>query len=297
MLAALLAVTASVAYGSSDVAAGLASRRATPLAVAWWTHVLGAAVVLALATALAGPPTRDGLLLGMAAGAVLTVGLLLYYGALSRGQISLITPLAASGVVVPVLVGLAHGEHLGPVSWAGLVLAAAGVLVVTRRGSNDASPSAPRSRPGGPRKPDQPAGRLPPAPTALLAALAFGTSLVLIDAGGSAGTSPLWAAAGLQAGGLAALVPVVVAGPARGVALPPGAVPLVVVTGLLITGADVSLAAAFAAGDLAVVSVLASLDAVVSVGLAQLLLRERLGRSQTAGIVAALSGALILASG
>ena len=42
MIAALLAVGASLAYGASDLAASLAARRATALAVAWWTHVLGA---------------------------------------------------------------------------------------------------------------------------------------------------------------------------------------------------------------------------------------------------------------
>jgi uncharacterized membrane protein len=61
--------------------------------------------------------------------------------------------------------------------------------------------------------------------------------------------------------------------------------------------ADVALATALASGDLATVSVLASPDSIVSVLLARLVLAERLRRVQTVGVVAAVTGAVLLAAG
>jgi drug/metabolite transporter (DMT)-like permease len=66
--------------------------------------------------------------------------------------------------------------------------------------------------------------------------------------------------------------------------------------GLLAAAGDVALAQAFPRGSLPVVSVLGSLDSVVSVLLARLVLRERLRLLQTAGITGALVGALLLAA-
>jgi hypothetical protein len=56
MLAAILALTASVSYGTSDFVASYAARHVTPLAIAWWAHVLGAAALGGLALAVAGLP-------------------------------------------------------------------------------------------------------------------------------------------------------------------------------------------------------------------------------------------------
>ncbi len=65
---------------------------------------------------------------------------------------------------------------------------------------------------------------------------------------------PLWAVAGLQLGGLLALVPVLVAGPLRHAAVPRSGIPLLLVTALLIAAGDAALAVALASGELATVS-------------------------------------------
>jgi uncharacterized membrane protein len=191
-----------VAYGASDVAAGVTSRRATAFAVAWWTHVVGAGLLLAAAAAVDGAPPVAGLLVGLAAGAVAGLGLLPYYGALAREPVSVVTPLAASGVAVPVLVGAVTGAAPAPLGWAGLALAAAGVLIVarTRTAGSAPTPPCPGGRPGCPEEQGARAPRLPPVLAGLLAGAAFGATFVLIGAGGRGG-SQLWVAAGLQAGG------------------------------------------------------------------------------------------------
>lgn len=294
---AVLAVLASLCYGSSDIVAGVAARRVTPIAVALWGHVLGTAVVVAGTVVVAGRPTWGAFGPGVLAGGVAGLGLLLYYGALRRGQVSVVTPLAATGVAVPVLVGAVTGQVPGFVGWVGLVIAAVGVLILarTRSAGDEPAPPCPGARPGCPDEQGARSPRLSPAVAALLAALSFGAAFVLIDVGASAG-SPLWVAAGLQFGGLAGLLPVAVSGSLRRLRVPGRALAGVLGAGLLAAAGDVALAQAFTRGSLPVVSVLGSLDSVVSVLLAQLVLRERLRLLQTAGITGALVGALLLAA-
>ena len=298
MLAALLAVTASVAYGTSDFVASYAARRVTPLAIAWWAHVLGAVVLAALGLAVAGLPELSALAFGALAGAIAAAGLVLFYGALAGGPVSIVTPLAATGAAIPVLVGIARGEEPSVVGLFGLAVAAAGVLTVatTRRVEEEPEPPGPGARPGCPEEQGSRCPRLPPVVAALLAAASFGVAFVLVDAGGQ-DASPVWVAAGLQAGGLLGLVPIVLGGPLTRLALTRPSLATVAGTGALVAGGDVALAFAFAEGALGTVSVLSSLDSIVSVLLAQMILSERLSTRQTAGVSAAVAGAVLLAAG
>jgi drug/metabolite transporter (DMT)-like permease len=297
MLAAILALTASVSYGTSDFVASYAARHVTPLAIAWWAHVLGAAALGGLALAVAGLPEVSALLFGALAGAVAGAGLVLFYGALARGPVSIVTPLAATGVAIPVLVGMARGESPSVIGWFGLAVAAVGVLTVstTRRVEEEPEPPGPGARPGCPDEQGSRSPRVPPVVGALLAAASFGIAFVLVDAGGQ-DASPLWVAAGLQTGGVLGLVPIVLGGPLARVALTRASLPALVGTGALVAAGDVALATAFAEGALGTVSVLSSLDSIVSVMLAQLVLMERLSRRQGAGVAASVTGALLLAA-
>jgi drug/metabolite transporter (DMT)-like permease len=299
VVAALLALAASVAYGSSDLAAGLAARRARPIAIAFWGHLAGTLVVATLAWSVAGGPPLSGLVFGLLAGAVAAVGLVLFYGALARGSVSIVTPLAASGAVVPVAVGVARGEVPGTLGWMGLGLAVLGVLVLaTAVGTQTAEPNppCPGARPSCPDEGGVRSPRIPPPLAAILAAAAFGSAFVLIDLGGSGGMSPLWVAAGLQTGGLLGLLPIALAGPLVRLAVPRAGLLVLLVAGLLAATGDVALAIAFTQGDIAVVSVLASLDSAVSVLLARMILRERLSLRQAGAVLAVLTGAVLLAA-
>jgi drug/metabolite transporter (DMT)-like permease len=298
MLAALLALTASVAYGTSDFVASYAARRVTPLAIAWWAHVLGALVLAGLGLTVAGLPEVSALAFGALAGAIAAAGLVLFYGALARGPVSIVTPLAATGAAIPVLVGVARGEAPSVVGMFGLAVAAVGVLTVatTRTVAEEPDPPGPGARPGCPEEQGSRAPRLPPVVAALLAAASFGVAFVLVDAGGQ-DASPLWVAAGLQAGGVLGLVPIVLGGPLARLALTRPSLATVAGTGALVAGGDVALAFAFAEGALGTVSVLSSLDSIVSVLLAQMILMERLSARQTAGVGAAVTGAVLLAAG
>jgi drug/metabolite transporter (DMT)-like permease len=299
VVAALLALATSIAYGSSDLVAGIAARRARPIAIALWGHLAGTLVVGAIAWLVAGGPPLSGLVFGLIGGAVAAVGLVLFYGAMARGSVSIVAPLAASGAVVPVAVGVARGEVPGVLGWVGLAVAVLGVLVLaTAMGPQTAEPNPPcaGARPGCPDEGAARSPRLPPPLAALLAAGAFGAAFVLIDLGGSGGTSPLWVAAGLQTGGLLGLLPIALAGPPARLAVPRAGLPVLLAAGLLAAAGDTALAIAFTVGDIAVVSVLASLDSAVSVLLARMVLHERLSLRQAGAVLAVLTGAVLLAA-
>ena len=73
-------------------------------------------------------------------------------------------------------------------------------------------------------------------------------------------------------------------------------VPRVMVPGLLLFGGTLLYTAATREGDLSVVAVLGSLFPVVTVGLAFVLLGERLTRVQGLGAAAAMVGSVLLAA-
>jgi len=219
-------------------------------------------------------PGTTVLLAAAAAGAGNAAGLICFYRAASLGPLSLVTPIASLGVIVPVAAGLASGESLGPLKAAGLALALAGVALASRRTGGGAPAGHERAS----------------AAWALLSALGFGTFLACVAPASEDGV--FWAVMLSRAALLVALVAVAlaIAAPLRA---PASRLPLLAVPGLLLFAGTLAYSAATREGDLSVVSVLGSLFPVVTVGLA-FAAGERVSRVQAAGIVAALAGIVLV---
>lgn len=317
-----LAVVASVAYGLSDVISGSAVRRHSTASVALWSQMTGLVLlgvgVLAVRPALTWPASAWGL----AAGAVAAVALLLFYTALQRGRTAVVAPVASTGVVLPVLVGLLGGERLAWPVAVGVAAVIAGVLVVATAGDGDGpdtSGDPDRGERTGRRLLRPSRARAQPVPAddrcihedssapahsavvlSVLAAAGFGMFFVLLDLATGVGDadfrSSLAIAIAVQVGalvvtGLAALGHTrACLAPSRRLLLAAGAVGLVDVVG------DLAIVAAVATGPLAVVGPLGSLDPVVSVLLAMGVLGERLRVMQTVGIASVLLGVVLVAS-
>jgi drug/metabolite transporter (DMT)-like permease len=307
MISALLALLASAAFGASDFIAGITSRRISPVAVALWSQLAGAAALL-VAFALSGQrPEASGIAWGAASGVVAAVGVLLFYRALAIGPTSVVSPVVASGVAIPVLVGAFWGELPSAVVVVGLLAAVGGLAIVSLVNSEDPrgvtqpcpgrKPLLERNVPtraaslGNPRR---------VVPLALLSALCFGSFFVLLDRGtAAADASVLWVALGVDAGALPTTVGVALFSRRHGgLRLPPvGLLVPISLVGVLGIGGDVSLAYATTSGRLGIVSVLASLDVLVMVILARFLLAECLLRLQLAGVVLAVVGVLLISAG
>jgi drug/metabolite transporter (DMT)-like permease len=312
MLAMVLALAASAAWGSADFLGGRASRGFSALIVATFSKLAGATGLAVVCVATGNLPAAGGIGWALAAGLVGAAALLALYRALALGPMSLVAPLTACGAVVPVLVALAEGETPGAITGAGMACAFAGAVVVSR-------PPTPRaaavSRPPSPRVaavPRPPGSDATPASApsttvsgmrraalwhSLAAATGIGLALSLLQ---QAVRAPEATALGVSLVAAVVTVAVLVAITAsRGrVAAPPRAhAPAVVGCGLLDVTANVLFAQATADGSAAVVAVLGSLYPLGTVLLARAWLGERLSRSQGAGVAAAMAGVALIAAG
>ena len=260
----LLGLAAALLYGGSDFSGGLASRRFGPVRVT----VLGAAVSTVLAWAaliVSGGPGPDvraiawGLASGLAGGA----GTLVLYRGLARGQMSVVGPVSAVGAaVVPVVAGVALGEHPSVLAVAGVLVSLPAIVLVAASGSV-------RGKLG--------AGLL----DGLAAGLAFGILFIgLAQAGRNAG---LWPVASEQTGALLPVLAVAVKSrvPLR---IPVRAAGLPVLAGASGTAATLSYFYATHFSMLAIAAVLVSLYPGFTVLLARVILHERFSPAQRAGL-------------
>ena len=137
------------------------------------TGLVGVLVIIA-ATGEPFPGTRAAVL-ALVAGVGGVIALGCFYRALSIGTMSIVAPISATGVALPVVVGIATGDRLSTVVAVGLAVTVVGVVLASREQHDDAERAA--------------AGRLSVG-LALVAAVGFGSYFVLSDA--AADDSVLW---------------------------------------------------------------------------------------------------------
>ncbi|HMC68048.1 MAG TPA: DMT family transporter, partial [Mycobacteriales bacterium] len=203
------------------------------------------------------------------------VGLSAFYSALATGTMGVVAPIAATGVVVPVAVGLAQGDRPSALQAAGVVVAVIGVVLA----------SGPELRSGG-------GGR--PLLLALLAAVGFGAVIVCVAKGAQYDTTMTLLV--MRMASVALLVAVGLTGRVR---MNAGRrdLPLLAAVGAGDVGANAMFAVASTEGLLSVVAVLSSLYPAVTVLLARLVHGERMKRIQDVGVVAAIAGVALIAGG
>lgn len=270
----LLALGASLGWGVADFLGGLKSRQLNVLQVVLVSQlaslaVLGA-ILLVARTGLI--PARSALFAALSGG-VQTAGIGAYYRALSLGSMGVVAPISATAAVVPVVVGIASGDHLATNEQIGIGLALSGVVLTSMD----------------PTRPDGSHRQLSlGVGMALLAALGIGFFLVLIDA------------ATAQGGVLGVVlvnrfVSVVLLGTAAvlfrsGIPTDGRDLAAVTMVGLLSLGATMMFAGATTSGYISVVGAVAALYPVTTVVLARFVLKERVRPLQRVGALTALCG-------
>ena len=274
----ILGLASAATMGAADFTGGLATRRTSPGVVIAVSHAFGLLLLAALAVG-SGAPAPSVADLGWAAGAGLCMlaGLAALYRAMALGRIGRVAPI--SGVLaaaLPVMLTIFTHGLPGPLRLSGFALGLAGISLLSR------------SR-------DQEVG-WHGVGLALWAGLSFGTFFVLLGQVGS--HDVLWslvttrATSCLLAGtlvllrqGAAALIP------ARGV------LQVLLLVGVLDVAGTGFFALAAQSGRLDIAAVLCSLYPGSTVILARVILRERLDRTQLAGIVAALAAIVLITLG
>jgi drug/metabolite transporter (DMT)-like permease len=279
MGAVALALLTAVSYGVSDFVGGILSKSRPAWSVAALSYAGAIPVVLVAALFAGGHPGAGDFAWAAGAGVGGGVGIGALYSGLARGRMSVVAPISGIGpVLIPAVVGVAIDQVPSALAWVGIALAIPAVYLIPQ------APAAARTAGGSASGADVVAG--------LVAAAGFGAQYALIgqiDHG--AGLFPIVATM------LAASVTVIAVAIGLGEPWKPrrGEPPTPLVAGALSAVAVVSFTFATRLGLLPVVSVVGALYPAATVLLAAIVLGERLGRVQAAGLGLA-AGAVVLVS-
>jgi drug/metabolite transporter (DMT)-like permease len=281
MAAIPLSLLAALCWGSADFIGGIVSRRNAIPGVMLTVLGVGLAAALAFVLVTSEPlPSTRAIAFAVIGGTIGSAGLTLFYLAMSLGKLGVVTPIAASGVAVPVIVGIIGGDSLATMVAVGLALAVTGIIFSSIEGSEEELHE------------DKAGGRRVVA-IALLAALGLGSYFVFAKVAYE--ESVAWT---LVFGRVVAVPVLLAAVVARHVRMPSGRDRgLAVGGGLFDVSATALVGLALAGGALSIVAVLSSLYPVVTIFLAFLILRERLRPVQALGALLALSGVVLIAAG
>ena len=252
------------------------------LVIVIWSNGAGLlmAVILVL-TVLPGRPLPDDLALGVAAGLCGSAGPVLLFRALARGVMSVVAPAsAATAAAVPVLVGSLLGEVVTVRTGMGIALALVSIVLISRAVDTPRDGAdAPRRRTG--------------LAEALLAGAVFGAFLVLLSR--TSTDSSLYPLVSARGASLTVLVAILLIR-RQSARLAPPTQRLAVASGGLDLLSTVAYVIAVRQGPLAVIGLLASLAPLATVGLARVVLRERIRPGQRVGAALAVSSVVLLAS-
>jgi drug/metabolite transporter (DMT)-like permease len=289
----IYALAAALLYGSADFLGGVATRRATALAILPASALAGVVVVLIAAVVSGEPAKTAGLGWGLAAGAVGGVGLIVFYSGLAEGPMSVVAPTSAlTATVLPVGVALAEGERANPAVYIGAVICLAAIVLVSSSGT----PSA-ETEGGSTTLTGRLAKRgfhLRAISYGMGAGITFGLFFVFLRNAGQSGA--LWPIVASRLAGLVIIVAAVIVTKSKPV-IAAGGTRLLLATygsGVLDASANVSYVIATRAGLFGLAVVLTSLYPGVTVLLARFVLRERLHRAQLAGLALAALGVILV---
>ncbi|AIA00820.1 EamA family transporter [Streptomyces noursei] len=276
MIALLLALGSSLAYGCADFLGGLGARKAHVLRTVLVAAPASLAVELALWPILGASFTGASIGWGVASGVASAVAFVLLYRTLAIGPMNVLSPVTALvSAALPVTVGLLQGEHLGLAGLVGLPLALVAVVLVSAGHGT---------------------GAVRPSRTALLLALGAGAAIALQlvflhQAPADSGVAPL-----IVGRAVSSTVTLIAAaalyrrlGPER------PAYAISATAGVLDSLANLLFLLAARSGDLTVVAVITALYPAGTVLLARGVLAERIHRSQLVGLGTAAVAVSLLA--
>jgi drug/metabolite transporter (DMT)-like permease len=277
LIALLGGLGAAACWAATTLTASRATRLIGPQSVLAWVMLVGFVVAAPLTAAHGIPSELGGHEFGwlVVAGVGNVGGLLLVYGALRVGKVSIVAPISSTEGAIAALIAIAAGESIGIGSGAMLAVIASGVVlasIVPSEGSDEHPLRA--------------------SLLASCAALCFGAGLYAT--GRISEALPLvWSLiAPRLVGVLAVALPLIAT---RRLQITRAAMPFVVGSGLAEVGGFASYAVGARHG-IAIAAVLASQFAALAALVAFLLFRERLTRTQFVGVATIAVGVGVLSA-
>jgi len=277
MLSILFGLSSALVWGAADFCGGLVSRKTSAYQAVLFGDATGLVALLVVAFLSGEAPLNwYSWLLCSIAGLMGALGLLLFFQAMARGQMSVASPVAAlTGAILPVIVGAFMEGFPGWLTLAGFALALAAIWFISQP---DGGPKSLRLR-------------IADLSLPLMAGVVFGVYLILILRGSQTGL--FWPLVASHSSGVVTMIIYTLV--TRQPFLPAKtAWPLIVLSGILAVGGNGLYILAGQVGRMDVAAVLASLYPASTVLLAGLILHERLNRLQLAGILAALAAIVLM---
>jgi drug/metabolite transporter (DMT)-like permease len=270
-----LALSASLTWGLADFFGPLKGRKLGALRALVYVQ-LGGLVAIALAIAIRGKGPGDvNALFAIPAAISGTLGLYAYYRGMAVGAMSIVAPIAGISAGVPVIFGIVTGDRPSLWQWLGIGAALGGVFLASREPGRGGRVAA-------------------GVGLALLAAIGFGGYFPPMHA---AGEADFWWASLIFRMTSTSVILAAVAIRRPSLAVSPIEVPLLALIGIGDMLGNLLFAAASTSGLVSITSVLASLYPIITVVLARLVLKERVARSQEAGIALTLAGVALISAG
>jgi drug/metabolite transporter (DMT)-like permease len=266
----------AASFGTADFSGGAATRKGSVFVVVLISQCVGITVLAVVALLLGEPiPSSRTMGLGSAAGIAGAVGLLSLYSGLAGGRMGVVAPLVAITTgILPLGVSLMLEGAPGTLQIAGFGLALAAVMLITRAGT---ARSIEKSELG----------------LSLLAGLGFGLFFTFIDQAGK--EAIFWPLVSARATSVTLLIAAVALlrrrrRPAN------GALWIIALAGLFDAAGNAFFAMAARAGRLDIATMLTSLYPAVTVMLAWLIFKEKIGAQQRVGVLLALTALYFIAS-
>jgi drug/metabolite transporter (DMT)-like permease len=279
MTTVILGLLTALSYALQDYLMMPVARAASVIAGVLWIRVVAVLAVAAVAVIAGDWPSggEEWRAAGFAAlgGVCEVAAFLAWLTALSRGQLSVVSPLGSISSAFTVVFVLIIGQSVSSAVWVALPLAVVGGALTSLEPADDGGRS--RSAAAG-------------AGWAVLAAAVFGVVTILF--GEAAALAPITVA--LFAGLATVLVTMPLAVALRAWRLPARFRRRAGACGLMDAGALIAFAAATAIGPLSVVGIIVAQTGTMAVLLGMVLLGERPSRTQMLGIVLTLAAVTLL---
>jgi drug/metabolite transporter (DMT)-like permease len=268
-------LSAAAIWGGGDFSGGIAVKRANVFRVVAGAHACGFVMMLLLAWLTREPmPPASSLGWGVVAGVTGAFGIAALYKGLAVGRMGVVAPVASVvTAILPVMFGFRTEGMPDRFQLAGFALALISIWLVAR--------------------PDDQIDSHRGLGLAILAGVMFGLFLVSGKQAGVHGV--FWPLVAARAASTLLMLIIVAFSPRDPRSLRPALVPILL-SGICDSGANALFLAATRHGRLDVAVVLSSLYPASTVILAWVLLKERISRSQTAGIVGALASVALISA-
>lgn len=289
----LLGLATALSWGSSDFLARFAAQRTGTLRTTFYMQATGF-VLLSLLLFYSGAWGHlfDGSgwrpwAWGVLAGGMNACSTLALYRSFEIGKLSVVAPISASYPALTMALAMLTGEKLTGARAAGIALAVVGVVLVA---AGEAAGEKPRMEDAARVRQGKSRGIV----LALLAALGFGFLFWVLGIRVVPRTGPYATVWMIRLTSMTATA-MILAARRQKIPLPKGRLGWQVLgMGVLDTGAFLANNRGFQLEQVSVVTVLSSLYGAVTVGLAAVVLRERLRAQQWAGIAAVFAGIYLI---